>query len=149
MTLGTVEKLDAHEARKRAKDVLSKVHLGGDPQTEKAETRAQASVTLGMVDATSRARSDAPQAAQPSGSRTPLAETLGAAVGPAHSQGHARATLRRNSDGSRKTAAPSPRTGRAPRCRRCSHGRLAKGLADATPVLERTRRRKKSRATAC
>ena len=36
-------------ARQRAKDVLSKVHLGGDPQIEKAERRAQASVTLGAI----------------------------------------------------------------------------------------------------
>jgi hypothetical protein len=37
VTLGTVENLDAQAARQRAKDVLSKVHLGGDPQTEKAK----------------------------------------------------------------------------------------------------------------
>ena len=49
VTLGTVENLDAHAARQRAKDVLSKVHLGGDPQTEKAERRAQASVTVGVM----------------------------------------------------------------------------------------------------
>jgi integrase len=49
VTLGTVENLDAPAARQRAKDVLSKVHLGGDPQTEKAERRAQASVTLGAM----------------------------------------------------------------------------------------------------
>jgi integrase len=49
VTLGTVATLDADEARKRAKDVLSKVHLGADPQLDKAEARAQASVTLGKV----------------------------------------------------------------------------------------------------
>ncbi len=49
VTLGTVENLDALAARQRAKDVLSKVHLGGDPQTEKAERRAQASVTVGAM----------------------------------------------------------------------------------------------------
>ena len=49
VTLGTVDTVDADEARKRAKDVLSKVHLGSDPQIEKAEARAQASVTLGVV----------------------------------------------------------------------------------------------------
>ena len=37
VTLGTVETVDADEARKRAKDVLSKVHLGADPQLDKAE----------------------------------------------------------------------------------------------------------------
>ena len=49
VTLGTVENLDPQAARQRAKDVLSKVHLGGDPQTEKAERRAQASVTVGVM----------------------------------------------------------------------------------------------------
>jgi integrase len=49
VTLGTIETVDADEARKRAKDVLSKVHLGSDPQLDKAEARVQASVTLGIV----------------------------------------------------------------------------------------------------
>jgi integrase len=49
VTLGTVENLDAAAARQRAKDVLSKVHLGDDPQTEKAEKRAQASITVGAM----------------------------------------------------------------------------------------------------
>ena len=46
VTLGTTETVDADEARKRAKDVLSKVHLGQDPQVEKAEAKAQASATV-------------------------------------------------------------------------------------------------------
>jgi integrase len=49
VTLGTVDNLDPQAARQRAKDVLSKVHLGGDPQAEKAERRAQASVTVGVM----------------------------------------------------------------------------------------------------
>jgi len=49
VTLGTVENLDATEARRRAKDMLSKVHLGGDPQSEKAARRAEAALTLGSV----------------------------------------------------------------------------------------------------
>jgi integrase len=49
VTLGTVETLDADEARKRAKCALSKVHLGHDPQLEKAEARAQSAVTLGSI----------------------------------------------------------------------------------------------------
>jgi integrase len=49
VTLGTVENLDPQAARQRAKDVLSKVHLGGDPQNEKTEKRAQASVTVGAI----------------------------------------------------------------------------------------------------
>jgi integrase len=49
ITLGTVETLDPEDARKRAKDVLAKAHLGGDPQAEKADARARASITLGNV----------------------------------------------------------------------------------------------------
>src|ERR1700690_1867437 len=49
LTLGTLETLDETEARRRAKTALSKVHLGHDPQMEKSERRAQASVTLGSV----------------------------------------------------------------------------------------------------
>ena len=49
MTIGSVETLDADEARRRAKSALSKAHLGTDPQLEKAEARAQAAVTLGRV----------------------------------------------------------------------------------------------------
>ena len=49
LTLGTTETLDESEARRRAKTALSKVHLGHDPQMEKSERRAQASVTLGSV----------------------------------------------------------------------------------------------------
>lgn len=49
MTLGTPENLDAHSARERAKDVLAKVQTGSDPQTEKAEKRAQAAVTVGAI----------------------------------------------------------------------------------------------------
>jgi integrase len=47
--VGTVETTEPEEARKRAKSVLSKVHLGADPQIEKAEARAQASSTLQSV----------------------------------------------------------------------------------------------------
>ena len=42
VTIGTVETTDAEAARKRAKSILSKVHLGADPQLEKTEARAQA-----------------------------------------------------------------------------------------------------------
>ena len=49
VTLGTVETLNADEARKRAKSALSTVHLGHDPQLEKAEARAQSAVTLGSI----------------------------------------------------------------------------------------------------
>jgi len=40
MTIGTVETLDADEARKLAKGVFGKVHNGADPQLEKVEARA-------------------------------------------------------------------------------------------------------------
>jgi integrase len=46
LTIGTVANTTADEARKRAKGILSKVHLGADPQIEKAEARVQASSTV-------------------------------------------------------------------------------------------------------
>lgn len=46
VTVGSLATIGAEEARKRAKSVLSKVHLGADPQLEKAEARAEASSTL-------------------------------------------------------------------------------------------------------
>jgi integrase len=49
VTIGTVNTTSADEARKQARGILSKVHLGGDPQTEKAEKRALASVTVGAT----------------------------------------------------------------------------------------------------
>ncbi|UZF90645.1 tyrosine-type recombinase/integrase [Bosea sp. NBC_00550] len=49
VTLGNLEALDADVARKAAKEILAKAQLGSDPQTEKAEYRAGAAVTLGAV----------------------------------------------------------------------------------------------------
>jgi integrase len=49
LTLGSTTIIDATEARRRAKSALAKVHLGHDPQIQKAEARAQAAVTLGSV----------------------------------------------------------------------------------------------------
>src|ERR1700730_6259506 len=49
VTIGTSETIDADEARRRARRVQSKVHLGTDPQLEKTEARAQAAVTFGSV----------------------------------------------------------------------------------------------------
>ncbi|QRM28680.1 site-specific integrase [Microvirga sp. VF16] len=49
VSLGTVEALNADKAREAARGILAKVQLGGDPQTEKAESRARAAVTLGSV----------------------------------------------------------------------------------------------------
>lgn len=51
MTIGTVAGLDEGEARRRAKTVLSKVHLGADPQAEKIEARKALApvVDLGAV----------------------------------------------------------------------------------------------------
>jgi integrase len=49
LTLGSTKIIDATEARRRAKSALAKVHLGHDPQIQKAEARAQAAVTLGSV----------------------------------------------------------------------------------------------------
>jgi integrase len=49
VTVGTVKTLDADEARRRARSLLAKVHLGADPQAEKAERRARASITIGAM----------------------------------------------------------------------------------------------------
>jgi integrase len=49
VTIGTVEAIDPDRARARAKEILARVQLGGDPQTEKAEARARAVLTLGAV----------------------------------------------------------------------------------------------------
>src|ERR1700730_6825954 len=49
VTPGTVETLNADEARKRAHSALSKVHLGHDAQLVKAEALAQSAVTLGSI----------------------------------------------------------------------------------------------------
>lgn len=49
VTLGTVERLDPEQARKRAKTALAKAHLGTDSQAEKSEERAQASIMLSVV----------------------------------------------------------------------------------------------------
>lgn len=49
VTIAPVAALDADEARKKAREILAKAHLGSDPQLEKAEARAQAAMTLGSV----------------------------------------------------------------------------------------------------
>jgi integrase len=49
ITIGTVNTTSVDEARGQARGILSKVHQGGDPQTEKVERRAQASVTVGAM----------------------------------------------------------------------------------------------------
>ena len=49
VTLGSVANMDAADARREAKTLLSKVQLGLDPQTEKFTQRDKASVTLSSV----------------------------------------------------------------------------------------------------
>jgi integrase len=49
LTLGTVDKLNADQARKAAKGRLARVELGGDPQQEKHEARAAAGHTVGKL----------------------------------------------------------------------------------------------------
>ena len=78
VTLGTVETLNADEARKRARSALSKVHLGHDPQLEKGES-ARASgrnprVHRGAVPR--RTRGKAPQAKNLGGSDALSAQAL-------------------------------------------------------------------------
>src|SRR6516162_2170754 len=49
VTIGTVKTTSLDAARNQARSVLAKVHLGGDPQAEKAERRARASITVGAM----------------------------------------------------------------------------------------------------
>lgn len=49
VTIGSVEALDPEEARKRAREIIARVQLGGDPQVEKNEARTRAHLTLGKV----------------------------------------------------------------------------------------------------
>ena len=49
VTLANAAALDPEEARKRAREILAKVQLGGDPQIEKAQARARAAITLSGV----------------------------------------------------------------------------------------------------
>jgi integrase len=49
VTIGSVETIDPDDARKHAKAVLAKAQLGTDAQTEKAEARARAAITLGAT----------------------------------------------------------------------------------------------------
>jgi integrase len=49
ITLGTPETLNADEARKAARSVMAKVHLGVDPQAAKIEAKVKAAGTLGTV----------------------------------------------------------------------------------------------------
>src|SRR5260370_37807123 len=49
MNVGDAEKLTAAKARKQAKKLLSKVELGGDPQADKRERRAEGVLSLRSV----------------------------------------------------------------------------------------------------
>ena len=45
VSVGSVEALDPDEARKRAREILARVQLGGDPQVEKHAKRDRAHLT--------------------------------------------------------------------------------------------------------
>jgi integrase len=49
VTIGSVETLDPDQARKAAKSILAKVHLGSDPQAAKTEARARAHITVEVM----------------------------------------------------------------------------------------------------
>jgi hypothetical protein len=49
VTIGSVETLDPDQARRAAKSILAKVHLGSDPQAAKSEAKARAHLTLGAM----------------------------------------------------------------------------------------------------
>lgn len=61
VTLGTAETLDPDEARRRAREVFAKVHLGGDPQLEKAVAGNKSKETLGSAVARYLAQHAAPR----------------------------------------------------------------------------------------
>jgi integrase len=48
-TIGRVERITLDDARKRARASMAKAQLGADPQAEKAQERARASITLDAV----------------------------------------------------------------------------------------------------
>jgi integrase len=49
VTIGSVEALDPDEARRAAKSILAKAHLGNDPQAAKVEAKTRAHHTLGAT----------------------------------------------------------------------------------------------------
>lgn len=49
VTIGSVEALDLEEARRRAREIIARVQLGGDPQVEKHAARTRAHLTLGKI----------------------------------------------------------------------------------------------------
>jgi integrase len=49
VTIGSVETIDPDQARRAAKSILAKVHLGSDPQATKTEAKARAHLTLGAM----------------------------------------------------------------------------------------------------
>jgi integrase len=49
LSLGSVERIDPDEARRRARIALSNVNLGVDPQAEKTKSRALAAATVGRT----------------------------------------------------------------------------------------------------
>src|SRR5215208_2616875 len=46
VTIGSADAVDPDEARRRAKEILARAQLGGDPQSEKVESRVRAAFTL-------------------------------------------------------------------------------------------------------
>jgi integrase len=49
VTIGSLETLDPDQARKEAKSILAKVHLGSDPQAAKTQAKDRAHLTLGAM----------------------------------------------------------------------------------------------------
>ena len=93
MKVGAVEKLNPDAARKKAKEILAKVELGGDPQADKVKARLKAGNTL-LAVATEYL--DGPQAAKlrPASLRVTKLYLLGRAYfGPLHAVAAADVTL--------------------------------------------------------
>jgi Arm DNA-binding domain len=49
VTIGSVETLDPDQARRAAKAILAKAHLGNNPQAAKVEAKARAHYTVGAM----------------------------------------------------------------------------------------------------
>jgi hypothetical protein len=74
LTIGSADAMDPDEARRRAREILARAQLGGDPQFEKVVSRVRAAQTLGVISenyldryAAPRLRPKSPMWTPPSG----------------------------------------------------------------------------------
>ena len=140
MSLGSIETLDAEEARRRAKSALSKVNLGTDPQIEKAQRppqgvrhdRGDGRDLLGAPRGPS-------QAELPCRRATLFAGSIGRRCTRSPCTPSRARWSRRGSRRSRQATAYTPRIALARPCRPSTRGRSARGWPMKTPSSARTR----------